>query len=161
MSAQYVKCQQCGSSAITELKSNFYVCNYCEAVFRLSSDESESESEFCECGDLVSGKCTSCGIRACAHHLLWNDEKLLCRHCYPKCEWCGENRRGHCSTCGKDFCNMHGKGGPQVDPFTRIFTSPPYSCNECLHNQLLVTDHPHTSEPKGHSAFEGGMRIRT
>ena len=82
MPIETVKCQECGSADVTELKTGSYVCQHCESVFKWTKPGgSASGPAVCEvddCGVLAVGRCGGCGRAFCADHQA-NDSRIVKR----------------------------------------------------------------------------------
>ena len=51
MPIETVKCQECGSADVTELKTGSYVCQHCESVFKWTrAVGTGTDEKYCECG---------------------------------------------------------------------------------------------------------------
>src|SRR4051794_29881451 len=71
MTIETIKCQECGSADVIELKTGSYACQHCEAVFkhvRPASDAGVAACEFGGCGVLAAGRCRECRRAFCEAH---------------------------------------------------------------------------------------------
>lgn len=73
MALEQIKCSNCGSNDVMEMKANTYACRACETIFKYQ-DPNRSEvavtPQFCEegCGNPIKYKCALCGKMVCEGH---------------------------------------------------------------------------------------------
>jgi hypothetical protein len=65
-----IKCSECGSADVLELKTGSYVCSHCEAVFKhVDPSKIALTAEVCRCGRLMVARCNSCSAPLCDLHI--------------------------------------------------------------------------------------------
>ena len=69
MPVETIKCRECGSSDVLELKGGSYECQHCDSVFKVvSPNVAAGGCEIDACGVLAIGRCRSCGRAFCTTH---------------------------------------------------------------------------------------------
>jgi hypothetical protein len=86
MPVETIKCQECGSSDVQEVKPSTYFCNHCDAVCQ-HVDPTATPVAGCEidsCGVAAVGRCHGCTRAFCGTHQGREDDAIsvdLCSSC--------------------------------------------------------------------------------
>jgi len=71
MTLEALRCTNCGSQNVDEVKRGTYFCQHCETVFRYVDPSRVTvthEQAFCECGNAVEFQCYLCRTGICGDH---------------------------------------------------------------------------------------------
>jgi hypothetical protein len=64
-----IKCTECGSGDVKEVKANTYFCDHCETFFRyIDPSRVTVQRDFCECGGVIAFQCRVCRVGLCVGH---------------------------------------------------------------------------------------------
>jgi hypothetical protein len=83
MALETIKCQECGSADVVELKTGSYVCQHCEALFKraLPAGGVAVGCEIDGCGVTSVGRCFRCGRAFCTTHQARDEQTTLVDFC--------------------------------------------------------------------------------
>lgn len=74
-----IRCQECGSTDLAELKPGRFVCAHCETIFNQPRTTGQAAScELEHCGVAAIGRCGYCGRAFCGSHKSDINECSLC-----------------------------------------------------------------------------------
>jgi hypothetical protein len=68
MPVETLKCHECGSADVQEVKANTFFCNHCDAVFKYQDPNRATVVQtptFCSCGNPVEIQCAGCEATIC------------------------------------------------------------------------------------------------
>ena len=68
MPVETIKCQECGSTEVTEYKAGSYVCSHCDAIFKhVDPAHVTVAPAFCTCGNRIAFRCNLCHSGLCPY----------------------------------------------------------------------------------------------
>lgn len=66
MPLETIKCPDCGSPDVKEIKAGTFFCGHCESLFKhVDPSRLTVQAEFCQCGGAIAFQCRSCRTGIC------------------------------------------------------------------------------------------------
>lgn len=97
MVLEVIQCTKCGSTDVSEFKTDRYVCGHCKTTFKTPRQVNDNGGgcQIDDCGVPAIGRCQQCSQRFCRTHQAIEKSYSTSYRNVPVLDWCSKCQRTH------------------------------------------------------------------